>query len=215
MPRRDADDAEPRDDPVSLALDTGHATPAVPPGTGGVSSKAGRARRQYLSRVYSTAATVPSRSGTCWPSARSAGGRDSALPRVGRLSAAIPARKALSGVPGLYRNVMRIQPTSLIPMKWRHQVCQPCDRWLHFEDNIRAIGLTVAAAFTGFAALPTGSCDTATWHEVLQVSPGAPRHDIDVAYRWLIRQHHSDAGGSSEQYLQVKAAFEMTIGYVR
>ncbi len=100
-------------------------------------------------------------------------------------------------------------------MTWRHQVCRPCDHWLHVEDNIRAIGLTVAAAFTGFAALPTGSGDTATCHEVLEVSQGAPPHDIDAAYRRLVRQHHPDAGGSSEQFLQVKAVYETPIRYAR
>jgi len=107
------------------------------------------------------------------------------------------------------------------------EVCLPCDRWLHVEDNVRAIGLTVAAlrgidrwgakemvaaAFTGFAALPAGSGDSAPWHEVLEVVPGASRTEIDTAYRRLVRQHHPDAGGDHEQFIRVKDAYEVAIG---
>lgn len=108
------------------------------------------------------------------------------------------------------------------------EVCLPCDRWLHVEDNIRAIGLTVAAlrgidrwgahdmvraAFTGFAALPSG-VTTSSWSEVLEVAPGASRQEIEAAYRRLVRQHHPDAGGDHEQFLRVKTAYEQALGQV-
>ncbi len=108
--------------------------------------------------------------------------------------------------------------------------CIPCDKWSTVGDNIRAIGLTIAAlrglerwgakdmvnaAFRGFAALPapSGSPTIAdeSWHEVLRVLPDATVEEIKAAYRVKVRAVHPDAGGSPEQMRRVQRAYEQAM----
>jgi hypothetical protein len=99
-------------------------------------------------------------------------------------------------------------------------VCFACDRWDSLEGNLRAISLTinalrgiarwgtgdmVAAAFTGFAALPAPAAQDAP-HEILGVSANATRSEIDYAYRRLAQQCHPDVGGSHEAMSRINTA---------
>lgn len=96
----------------------------------------------------------------------------------------------------------------------------PCDRWTRVYDNIRAVGLSVAAlrgldrwgsgqmvdaAFAGFAALPETAGGRAWW-DVLDVPPDASRGQIDAAYKDLARRTHPDAGGDADTFRALAAA---------
>lgn len=101
-----------------------------------------------------------------------------------------------------------------------HHSAIPCDRWLRIEDNVRAIGLTVAAlrgldrwgaketvaaAFQGFQALPA-STGNGGWWAVLAVRPNATAGEVDAAYRSLARVYHPDAGGDAEMFRAITEA---------
>lgn len=96
-----------------------------------------------------------------------------------------------------------------------------CDTFGRFAQNLRAVGMTVAAirsiqrygatemleqAFRGFAALPPANREK-PWTEVLGVHPTASPAEIAAAYRELARIHHPDAGGSSERMAEINDAF--------
>lgn len=49
-------------------------------------------------------------------------------------------------------------------------------------------------------------------YEVLGVSPDADREEIRRAYRSLLKDHHPDQGGSREQFLRIKDAYEQITG---
>jgi hypothetical protein len=99
-------------------------------------------------------------------------------------------------------------------------VCFACDRWEALEDNLRAISLTinalrgidrwgtgdmVAAAFTGFTALPAPAAEDLP-HQVLGVDEHAAVQEIEYAYRRLAQQCHPDRGGSSAQMTRINTA---------
>ena len=102
-----------------------------------------------------------------------------------------------------------------------------CDRWNLVKDNIRAIGLHVAAlrgqlrwgvgsieqAFMGYQALPESSNGNGQkpWWEVLDCSPSATLDEIKAAYRNKAHLHHPDRGGDpfvmtalNEAYVKAK-----------
>lgn len=101
------------------------------------------------------------------------------------------------------------------------QVCFACDKWSTVEDNLRAISLTleavrgmerwgaasIEATFTGYAALPAPAGHR-EWWEVLEVSSFADTSDVRAAYRSLVKEHHPDAGGDAEKFLQIQAAYQ-------
>ncbi|WP_392530201.1 J domain-containing protein [Nostoc sp. C117] len=96
-----------------------------------------------------------------------------------------------------------------------------CDRWLKVKDNLRAIGLHIAAmrgmerwgvgsveqAFAGYQALPPQASER-KWWEVLGVSPRATEDEVREAYLKLARQHHPDYGGSLDKMAAINAAYE-------
>lgn len=43
---------------------------------------------------------------------------------------------------------------------------------------------------------------------ILQLNPGYTPEDLKRAYRVLAKKTHPDAGGSSEEFLKVKAAYD-------
>ena len=100
-----------------------------------------------------------------------------------------------------------------------------CDRWLKVKDNLRAIGLHIAAmrgmerwgvgsleqAFMGYQALPPGADFSQTkWWEVLGVDVRASGDEVKTAYRKLARKYHPDGGSSSdsEKMTAINAAYE-------
>lgn len=103
------------------------------------------------------------------------------------------------------------------------QRCIPCDRWDTIPDNMRAIGLTVAAlrgldrwgakhmvdaAFTGFAALPAGGTACEAWWDVLGVPRAANLAHITARYRMLALDVHPDHGGTDEQMARINDAYQ-------
>lgn len=108
------------------------------------------------------------------------------------------------------------------------QQCIPCDKWSTVKDNVRAVGLTVAAlrglerwgakemvnaAFRGFRALPEniilGEHVSRPWHEVLQVSPNADQEIIRAAWKRLISRYHPDntESGDATKFAEVQKAY--------
>lgn len=95
-----------------------------------------------------------------------------------------------------------------------------CDTFTRFVQNLRAVGLTIAApraiqrygasemlerAFTGFAALPAARAQK-PWWEVLGVSRTASRSAISAAHRELALIHHPDRGGNAARMSEINAA---------
>ncbi|WP_322068959.1 J domain-containing protein [Paraburkholderia bannensis] len=102
------------------------------------------------------------------------------------------------------------------------QMCFACDRWDKVEHNMHAIVKTIdalrgiarwgtgdmmAAAFTGFSALPAPGAPR-TWREVLGLHSGERNMDIvRAAYRRLAQKHHPDRpGGSHDTMTELNAA---------
>lgn len=105
--------------------------------------------------------------------------------------------------------------------------CIPSDKYITPEENLHAVGLTIAAlrglerwgtgqimeaAFRGFKALPANVIVTPqmkrAWHEVLQVSPNADKDVIQAAYKRLAFKAHPDHGGSVEEFQQLQDAYK-------
>ena len=94
-----------------------------------------------------------------------------------------------------------------------------CDRWLMVRDNLRAIGLHIAAmrginrwgvgsveqAFMGYQALPASHRE---WWQELGVSPDAPLPTIKAAYRQLAIKFHPDRGGDVQKMSAINRAWE-------
>lgn len=100
------------------------------------------------------------------------------------------------------------------------QRCIPCDRWESVRENIRAIGLTVAAlrgldrwgakkmvdaAFKGFAALPP---PRKHWSEILGISADSAPAVIKAVYKAKALAAHPDQGGSTAEFQELKEAYE-------
>jgi hypothetical protein len=103
----------------------------------------------------------------------------------------------------------------------KQQMSFACDRWKKIEHNMQAIAKTIealrgiarwgtgdmlAAAFTGFTALPAPAA-VREWWQVLGVPPNASREDITAAYRRLRSEHHPDKGGSADRFDEVEQAY--------
>lgn len=111
-----------------------------------------------------------------------------------------------------------------------NEQCIPCDKWDRVGDNLRAISKTinalrgierwgakemVDAAFRGFKALPPPSGDAIiigevqeAWHDVLGVSPDAPKSVIKASFKAWARSAHPDSGGSDTEFLRLKKAYD-------
>jgi hypothetical protein len=96
-----------------------------------------------------------------------------------------------------------------------------CDKWDRVADNMAALAAHVEAirgqlrwgvgsleqAFGGYKALPAMGASK-PWHVVLGVKPDAPMETIEARRLALLRQHHPDVGGNSNQAAEVNAAFD-------
>jgi len=94
-----------------------------------------------------------------------------------------------------------------------------CDTWRRVEDNVRAIGLTIAAirgikrwgsgemmqaAFRGFAALPAPGSD---WRTTLGFGQGqVTRDQVRDAYRAKAMKAHPDHGGNQHEMMRLNEA---------
>lgn len=98
--------------------------------------------------------------------------------------------------------------------------CIATDRYDRVAGNLAAIAATIEAmraidrhggaeiidrAFTGFAALPSPDRH---WSEVLGVDRNASRSAIDTSYRIRRGTAHPDKGGSSDEFDDVRRAYE-------
>lgn len=110
----------------------------------------------------------------------------------------------------------------------KEQVTFACDKWDKIEDNLYAIALTIEAirgmdrwgvsdmlkrAFTGFTALPPGKGDGQAhkpeeWYDVLEVQPDAHPDVIRNAFREKAKTTHPDLGGSHEEFIKLKNAYD-------
>lgn len=96
-----------------------------------------------------------------------------------------------------------------------------CDRWDRVGDNIHAIALTIAAlrgisrwgtgdmmaaAFTGYAALPPPA--SLPWRMVLGVKATATLAEVEMAYKRMRSESHPDKGGTVERFDAVNKAWE-------
>lgn len=157
--------------------------------------------------------------------------RDELVREVARLGASdlivstnIPLRQ--DGLP--YATFSRIRDFGVaVYFKYRGQdMCFACDRWTRIEDNMHAIVKTIdalrgvarwgsgdmmAAAFTGFAALPPPAVPD--WQAVLELRELIlpTRDDIERAYRRLASLHHPDRGGSADRMAQINRAREQAL----
>lgn len=101
------------------------------------------------------------------------------------------------------------------------QLCFACDCYLTVDDNMHAIALTVEAlrgiarwgtgdmmesAFRGFAALPENA--GGSWWEALEVPVNASKEQVKESYRALVKKHHPDMGGESEQFVRIQEAYK-------
>jgi hypothetical protein len=97
-----------------------------------------------------------------------------------------------------------------------------CDTFSTVKDNIRAIGLTIAAlrsidrygasdmmerALQAFEALPA---PLDPW-QVLAIPRDARREDIEGAYKRLALKHHPDHGGSTAKMAELNRARELAL----
>lgn len=120
-------------------------------------------------------------------------------------------------------------------MQKRQQRVIACDVWRKVEENLRAVGLTVAAlrmieragaseildrAFTGFNALPPAQkdepedpfwfCDVLELNNV-RLDTEDIAEDIERAYKRLAAVRHPDKGGSTEAMSRLNNAREAAL----
>ena len=102
--------------------------------------------------------------------------------------------------------------------------------WDNMLDNIRAIGLTIAAmrsieragadelmgrVFQGFTALPAPRGAPSDWWVILGVARTASVDEIKHAYREQARVRHPDKGGTKEAMMQeLNDAYERALSQV-
>lgn len=96
-----------------------------------------------------------------------------------------------------------------------------CDKWHSVEDNVWAIAKHIDAlrgqnrwgvgsveqAFAGYTALPQPKAK-GNWWEVLGVARSSNLDQINAAFRSLAKQHHPDAGGDADRFIEIKEALE-------
>ncbi len=103
-----------------------------------------------------------------------------------------------------------------------------CDSWRTVRENVRAVGLTVAAlralertgaseildrAYTGFTALPEVAGDT-DWRVTLGFDPrdAVTEREVRERYRQKARELHPDApGGDTERFKALGSALERAL----
>ena len=116
-------------------------------------------------------------------------------------------------------------PGVAVYFMWRgKQMTFACDRWDKVKDNVRAIGKTIEAlrgierwgasdmmerAFSAFEALPApGGAVTLSCWQILDLEPDASEMEIERAYRAKAKTAHPDAGGSREEWDQLRSAYD-------
>lgn len=101
------------------------------------------------------------------------------------------------------------------------RLCIPCDRWIWFADNLRAVALTVktirdlerwgsaqiiARAFEGFRALPAPRA-TDPFSVLGLDRRSSTVDDVRAAYRKHARRLHPDTGGDGEAFRRLTDSY--------
>ena len=99
--------------------------------------------------------------------------------------------------------------------------CMAIDRYTRVADNLAAVAATLEAmraierhggaeilnrAFLGFAALPEKA--TSPWREVLGIEGAATLDLVESRFRALVKVHHPDVGGKTEDFMRLEQARE-------
>lgn len=138
------------------------------------------------------------------------------------LSSNVPLRR--DGLPYASQKEPDDAGVAVYFMRQGKQMTFACDRWDRVKDNVRAIGKTIEAlrgierwgasdmmerAFSAFEALPApDGVVTLTCWQILDLEPGASEMEIERAYRTKSKTAHPDAGGSTEEWHQLRAAYD-------
>lgn len=112
--------------------------------------------------------------------------------------------------------------------KQQRAVC--CDKWIHVEDNMHAIELTIKAMrgmdrwgvseimdrmFTGFTALPE---NTESYWTILGITQNNISVDeLKKVYRELVKKYHPDnqVTGSHEQFVKIQNAYNKVLQIIQ
>jgi hypothetical protein len=100
-----------------------------------------------------------------------------------------------------------------------------CDRWNLVEHNLRAIGKhidalraqerwgvgSVAQAFAGYQALPSGMESGRPWWQVLGIMSNARTEEVQLAFKRLALLHHPDRGGDVAKFHELEQAREQAL----
>lgn len=123
------------------------------------------------------------------------------------------------------QSAAKSDPGVAVYYTWKgDQYALACDRWNTVMDNLQALMKTVdairgidrwgtgemmKAAFAGFKALPEqAESSNRPWWEVLNCGKDSPWWFVEDRYKALRKTTHPDAGGSSEAFIEVQAAFD-------
>jgi len=109
------------------------------------------------------------------------------------------------------------------------QLCIAVDRYESVQENLQAIHLIIESrrtelrhgglhllrqAFSGFKALPESS-GAKTWYAVLGISATATEEQIKKAYLDKSKKAHPDNGGSDEQFVIIKTAYDQGMAQIK
>jgi len=97
------------------------------------------------------------------------------------------------------------------------------DRYTHPAQNLCAIAatieglraqerhgvLTMKEMLSTFAELPAkSSAKVRGWWDVLNIPKSASKTEAEVAYRHLVKSRHPDVGGTAQEWLELREAYE-------
>jgi len=109
-----------------------------------------------------------------------------------------------------------------------------CSKWENSLDNLRAIGLSIEylyraveiygiesaeefnnlfnSTFIGIEATPDDSVlligSSSEWWDILGISKDSTKQEKINGYKSMAKVHHPDNGGSSEQFIKIRKAYE-------
>lgn len=134
----------------------------------------------------------------------------------------------------VYASARPTQPGVVLRFEGSHGIVQmPCDTFHHWQDNLRAIALSLEALrkvdrygcskqgeqYRGWTALPPASGDISTPQEAANFiaqyciyPPHAIVRELDAAYKEAARKCHPDTGGNHELFLKLQKAVEILRG---
>ena len=155
------------------------------------------------------------------------------LERMGasRVTISSNARLTLSGHPAAKQPVVSDPGVAVYFTRKNEEQCVACDRWDTIGDNMRAIGLCVAAmrgmerwgttemvdaAFSGFAMLPERAGSTELQQRASRIvgvhtGNAYDTETVEAMYRTLARDYHPNAGGDAELWLAVDEMFDFIV----